>query len=76
MRYELNIHASVLLTFPGLKPAVAVGGMDCEAVVEADCALAISAKASGHSMRATKVAMITIQKPPAKHKDEGSPSRQ
>lgn len=40
-----NSHASLLETLPGLKPAVAVGGIDCETVVLAVWAAARATKA-------------------------------
>jgi hypothetical protein len=39
-------HASVLETLPGLKLAVAEGGIDCETVVLAVCAAATATRAS------------------------------
>jgi hypothetical protein len=38
-------HASELETLPGLNDAVAVGGIDCETVVLADCAAASATRA-------------------------------
>lgn len=40
-----NLQAVLAVTLPGLKPAVALGGIDCETVVLADCAEAMAIRA-------------------------------